>query len=404
MKLKVLSVSEVNNYIKKTLDNDFILNNLSVKGEISNLKYHLSGHIYFSLKDINGKINCVMFKNRVYELDFKLEDGMEVIVSGRASVYTANGTFQIYCEEIQKEGLGELHIKFEKLKAELSKEGYFNSEFKKPIPENPMRVGIVTSATGAAIMDIKNVVRRRNKIIDLVLYPAQVQGIGAYKTIIQGIKYFNKKNNVDVIIIGRGGGSIEELWNFNEKQLAIEIFKSTIPIISAVGHEVDFTISDFVSDLRAATPSQAAEIVAPVENEIYESLHQYKVKINNSIASKINLEKVKLQNYKKILDLKSPINVILNGYQEIDKYKKRFDALLCGKIKIEKAKVISLNNILQAHNPINILGKGYAIIEGEGSKLLKNKDDFNEFELLKIKLRDGYVKGNFALLEKGEDL
>lgn len=404
MKLKVLSVSEVNNYIKKVLDNDFILNNLSVKGEISNLKYHLSGHIYFSLKDVNGKINCVMFKNKAYELDFKLEDGMEVVISGRASVYTANGTFQIYCEEIQKEGLGELHIKFEKLKLELSKEGYFDNEFKKPIPANPTRVGIVTSSTGAAIMDIKNVIRRRNKIIDLVLYPAQVQGIGAYKTIIQGIKYFNKKNNVDVIIIGRGGGSIEELWNFNEKQLAIEIFKSSIPIISAVGHEVDFTISDFVSDLRAATPSQAAEIVSPVEDEIYEALHRYKVKFNNSIENKINIEKVKLQNYKKILDLKSPINVILNGYQEVDNYKKRFDALLDGRIKMEKAKVISLNNILQAHNPINILGKGYAIIEGEGPRLLKSKDDFNEFELLKIKLRDGYVKGNLTLTEKGEDL
>lgn len=404
MRLKVLSVSEVNNYIKKTLDNDFILNNLSVKGEISNLKYHLSGHIYFSLKDANGKINCVMFKSKAYDLNFKLQDGMEVVVSGRASVYTASGTFQIYCEEIQKEGLGELHIKFEKLKLELSKEGYFNSEFKKPIPQNPMRVGIVTSSTGAAIMDIRNVLRRRNKFIDLLLYPAQVQGIGAYKTIIQGIKYFNKKNNVDVIIVGRGGGSIEELWNFNEKQLALEIFKSNIPIISAVGHEVDFTISDFVSDFRAATPSQAAEIVAPVDQDIYQIVSRYKNRFDSILDNKINLEKLKLESYRKVLEIKAPLNLILNGYNEIDSCKKRLDRYFEDRIKNEKAKVISLNNVLQAYSPINVLGKGYSIVESEENSILKSKDDFSSKGRIKIILKDGYVKGDFTLIEKGENL
>ena len=403
MKLKVLSVSEVNNYIKRTLDNDFILNNLSVKGEISNLKYHLSGHIYFSLKDSNGKINCVMFKSNAYELDFKLEDGMEVIISGRASVYIANGTFQIYCNEIQKEGLGELHIKFEKLKQELNKEGYFNDEFKKPIPENPTRVGVVTSSTGAVIADIKNVLRRRNRFIDLILYPAQVQGLGAYKTIVEGIKYFNKKNNVDVIIIGRGGGSIEELWNFNEKQLALEIFKSNIPIISAVGHEVDFTISDFVSDLRAATPSQAAEIVAPVDQEVYQMIDRLKDRIERSLENKINIEKLKIENYRRVLDLKSPLNLIVNGYEQIDNYIKRFDRYLDERIKNEKTKVISLNNILQAYNPINILGKGYSIIKSEDNKILKSKDDFIGNHYIKINLQDGCVEGDFTLSKKGEN-
>ncbi len=221
MKIKTLTVSEVNNYIKKILDNDFILNNLSVRGEISNLKYHSSGHIYFSLKDDNSKINCIMFKSKSYDLDIVLQEGMAVIVSGRASVYSANGTFQIYCDRIEQEGLGELHIKFEKLKEKLSREGYFEEEFKKPLPKNPYRVGVVTSETGAAIQDIINVIRRRNTKVDIVLYPALVQGDGAYKTVIEGIEYFNKKKSVDVIIIGRGGGSMEELWNFNEEAISI---------------------------------------------------------------------------------------------------------------------------------------------------------------------------------------
>ena len=269
MKIKTLSVSEVNNYFKRIVDNDFILNNLSVKGEISNLKYHSSGHIYFSLKDKSGKINCVMFKNRAETLNFILEEGMSVITRARASVYTPSGSFQLYCDEIEEEGLGQLYINFERLKEKLDKEGYFSEENKKPIPTMPGRIGIVTSATGAAVRDIINVTRRRNRLVDIVIYPAQVQGIGAYKDVIKGIKYFNKNKSVDVIIIGRGGGSIEDLWNFNEEELAMEIFKSKIPIISAVGHEVDFTISDFVADVRAATPSQGAEIAVSLEKDIY---------------------------------------------------------------------------------------------------------------------------------------
>lgn len=205
MNIKTLTVSEVTSYIKRVLDNDFILNNLSVKGEISNLKYHSSGHIYFSIKDNSGKVNCVMFKGNARFLDIKLEEGMEVIICGRASIYPATGSFQIYCDEIKKEGQGELFIKFEKLKEKLSREGYFDIEHKMSIPEFPKRVGIVTSSTGAAIHDIINVSRRRNNSIDIVLYPAKVQGIDSYKEIIRGIEYFNMKNNVDVIIVGRGG-------------------------------------------------------------------------------------------------------------------------------------------------------------------------------------------------------
>ena len=301
MKIKTLTVSEVNNYLKRIIDNDFILNNLSVKGEISNLKYHSSGHIYFSLKDEGGKINCVMFRSKAIMLNLTLEEGMGVVIGGRASIYPQNGSIQLYCDTIEQEGRGELYIKFERLKEKLSKEGYFDEELKKEVPKFPSRVGIVTSPTGAAIRDIINVSRRRNRLVDLVLYPAKVQGIGAYKEVIDGIKYFNRTKSVDVIIIGRGGGSIEELWNFNEEELAKAIFKSKIPIISAVGHEVDFTISDFVSDVRAATPSQGAEIAIPLQSDIEDAIEYMNNRMGSIIANKLQLEKNKVDSLSRIL-------------------------------------------------------------------------------------------------------
>lgn len=401
MKIKTLTVSEVNNYIKKVLDNDFILNNLSVRGEISNLKYHSSGHIYFSLKDENSKINCIMFKSKSFDLDIVLQEGMAVIVSGRASVYTANGTFQIYCDRIEQEGLGELHIRFEKLKEKLSREGYFEEEFKKPLPKNPYKIGIVTAETGAAIHDIINVIRRRNSKVDIILYPALVQGDGAYKTIIEGIEYFNKKKNVDVIIIGRGGGSMEELWNFNEEPLAYAIFKSAIPIVSAVGHEVDFTISDFVADFRAATPSQAAEVVVPLEEDQYKQISSYEDRLSIIIGDRLREEKQKVKNLEKILSLNSPSNRIANAYLEIDNLKEKIEKILEFKIKSNKEKIFSLNNILNVHNPLNIIAKGYAIIEDENGKLIKSKEFFEGNTEIKISMEDGYVKGNFTPTEKG---
>lgn len=401
MKIKTLSVGEVNSYIKKILDNDFILNNLSVKGEISNLKYHSSGHIYFSLKDENSKINCIMFKGNASNLDIVLKEGMAVIVSARASVYSPNGTFQLYCNTITKEGLGELHIKYEKLKEKLSREGYFNEEFKKPLPKNPYRIGIVTSPTGAAICDIINVTRRRNSKVDIVLYPAMVQGEGAFETVIEGIKYFNKNKNVDVIIIGRGGGSIEELWNFNEEKLAYSIFKSQIPIVSAVGHEVDFTISDFVSDVRAATPSQAAEIVVPLESEQYKELKECAKNLNFILEDKIKSEKARMDSFSRILNLNSPKSKIANSYVEIDRLKEKMQRIIEFKIKTNKEKVFSLNNVLNAHNPINIIAKGYAIIEDENDNIVKSKEFFDDEKNIKISMADGFVKGRFIPLEKG---
>ncbi|MBU3131517.1 exodeoxyribonuclease VII large subunit [Clostridium gasigenes] len=399
MRIKTLSVSEVNNYIKKILDNDFILNNLSVKGEISNLKYHTSGHIYFSLKDSNGKINCVMFKGKAYDLDFRLEEGMEVVISASCSIYPMNGSLQLYCNDIRKEGLGELHIKFEKLKDKLLKKGYFDQEYKKAIPLMPMRIGVVTSETGAVIKDIINVTRTRSSIVDIVLYPAKVQGIGAYKSIIKGIKYFNSEKSVDLIIIGRGGGSIEELWNFNEEELALEIFKSNIPIISAVGHEVDFTISDFVSDLRASTPSQAAELAVPLESDMLLGLNQIERRINELINNRISEEKNKVNSLSRILKLNSPLNKIVNSYLEVDGLKERLSRTMANKIEKEKIKVISLNDILQAYNPMNILSKGYAIVQDNNKNVISEKEKLNKEIQINIILKDGFVKGVFNPLD-----
>ncbi|MBE6048438.1 MAG: exodeoxyribonuclease VII large subunit [Clostridium sp.] len=399
MKIKTLTVSEVNNYLKRIIDNDFILNNLSVKGEISNLKYHGSGHIYFSLKDSFGKLNCVMFRNRAENLTFRLEEGMSIIAKGRASVYAANGSFQLYCDELEKEGQGELYIKFERLKERLSKEGYFDENLKKDIPTMPKRIGIVTSETGAAVRDIINVSRRRNNLVDLVIYPAKVQGINAYKEVIKGIEYFNLKKSVDVIIIGRGGGSIEELWNFNEEELAMAVFESKIPIISAVGHEVDFTISDFVSDLRAATPSQAAELSVPLEDRIYDDLNNYKKYLNNIIKEKLDREKVKIDSLNKVLNLNSPRNKIFNNYILLDGLKDKLDNNILNKLKIEKEKLVGYNNLLIAHNPVNLLNKGYAIIEDDNKEVISSVEKLKENKNITINLKDGMIKGNFKVLD-----
>ncbi|MGM9978055.1 MAG: exodeoxyribonuclease VII large subunit [Clostridium sp.] len=396
MKIKTLSVSEVSNYLKKIIDNDFILMNLSVKGEISNLKYHSSGHIYFSLKDEGSKINAIMFRDDKSSLNFKLEEGMSVIVKGRVSIYPSSGSLQLYVRSVEQEGEGNLFIKFERLKERLKDEGYFNEEHKKPIPIFPKRIGIITSETGAAVRDIINVSRRRNSLVDLILYPAQVQGKNAYKTLIDGIRYFDENKSVDVIILGRGGGSIEELWNFNEEELAKEIFKCKIPIISAVGHETDFTISDFVSDLRAATPSQAAEIAVPLEEDLYLNIKGAEEFLNKEIKGLLLKEREKVKSLEKMINLQSPKEKIVNSYIEIDNLKKRLNSKILSKIYIEKEKLTGMNNLLMANNPISLLNKGYVIIKDE-KEIIKSIEQLKNDKDIEITLKDGKVNGHFII-------
>ena len=400
MKLKTLSVGEVNNYVKKLVENDFILKNLNVKGEISNLKFHSSGHIYFSLKDENSKVNCIMFKNNAVNLDFRLEEGMKVEIKARLGVYHKEGTYQLYCENIKKAGIGELFEEFHKLKKELSEEGIFDEKYKRALPKFPKRIGIITARTGAAVRDIINVIQRRNKSLDIILYPAKVQGENAADSIIEGIRYFNNEKSVDVIILGRGGGSIEELWAFNNRELAYEIFNSRIPTVSAVGHEVDFTISDFVSDMRAPTPSAAGELVSPSLQEMINDLLNKKEFLHRAIDRKFLNAKKDVDLLHKGLKGNNPKHIIEKRIKEVNSLEEKLNFL--GKRKIDKAKdeLIALNSILQTLNPLNTLGRGYSVIMDKKDKVINEVSELKKNDMVKVIMKDGSVNIDIKIINE----
>ncbi|AOY54591.1 exodeoxyribonuclease VII large subunit [Clostridium perfringens] len=400
MKLKTLSVGEVNNYVKKLVENDFILKNLNVKGEISNLKFHSSGHIYFSLKDENSKVNCIMFKNNAVNLDFRLEEGMKVEIKARLGVYHKEGTYQLYCENIKKAGIGELFEEFHKLKKELSEEGIFDEKYKRALPKFPKRIGIITAKTGAAVRDIINVIQRRNKSLDIILYPAKVQGENAADSIIEGIRYFNNEKSVDVIILGRGGGSIEELWAFNNRDLAYEIFNSRIPTVSAVGHEVDFTISDFVSDMRVPTPSAAGELVSPSLQEMINDLLNKKEFLHRAIDRKFLNAKRDVDLLHKGLKGNNPTHIIEKRIKEVNSLEEKLNFL--GKRKIDKAKdeLIALNSILQTLNPLNTLGRGYSVIMDKEDKVINKVSELKKNDMVKVIMKDGSVNIDIKIINE----
>ncbi|STB59656.1 exodeoxyribonuclease VII large subunit [Clostridium perfringens] len=400
MKLKTLSVGEVNNYVKKLVENDFILKNLNVKGEISNLKFHSSGHIYFSLKDENSKVNCIMFKNNAVNLDFRLEEGMKVEIKARLGVYHKEGTYQLYCENIKKAGIGELFEEFHKLKKELSEEGIFDEKYKRALPKFPKRIGIITARTGAAVRDIINVIQRRNKSLDIILYPAKVQGENAADSIIEGIRYFNNEKSVDVIILGRGGGSIEELWAFNNRDLAYEILNSRIPTVSAVGHEVDFTISDFVSDMRAPTPSAAGELVSPSLQEMINDLVNKKEFLHRAIDRKFLNAKRDVDLLHKGLKGNNPKHIIEKRIKEVNSLEEKLNFL--GKRKIDKAKdeLIALNSILQTLNPLNTLGRGYSVIMDKEDKVINKVSELKKNDMVKVIMKDGSVNIDIKIINE----
>ncbi|ALG49430.1 exodeoxyribonuclease VII large subunit [Clostridium perfringens] len=400
MKLKTLSVGEVNNYVKKLVENDFILKNLNVKGEISNLKFHSSGHIYFSLKDENSKVNCIMFKNNAVNLDFRLEEGMKVEIKARLGVYHKEGTYQLYCENIKKAGIGEFFEEFHKLKKELSEEGIFDEKYKRALPKFPKRIGIITARTGAAVRDIINVIQRRNKSLDIILYPAKVQGENAADSIIEGIRYFNNEKSVDVIILGRGGGSIEELWAFNNRDLAYEIFNGRIPTVSAVGHEVDFTISDFVSDMRAPTPSAAGELVSPSLQEMINDLLNKKEFLHRAIDRKFLNAKRDVDLLHKGLKGNNPKHIIEKRIKEVNSLEEKLNFL--GKRKIDKAKdeLIALNSILQTLNPLNTLGRGYSVIMDKEDKVINEVSELKKNDMVKVIMKDGSVNIDIKIINE----
>jgi exodeoxyribonuclease VII large subunit len=389
MFIKTLTVTQLNNYIKKTMDGDFILKNVTLKGEISNWKKHSSGHIYFSLKDESGKINCIMFKEYADGLDFEVDNGVSVEAAGKVTFYVKEGSVQLYCQSIKRDGVGDLFVQFEKLKKKLEQENLFSDYHKKSIPKFAMKVGVITSPTGAAIRDIINVTGRRNSKVDVIIYPSLVQGDMAPANLIQGIKYFSRRNDIDLIIITRGGGSIEELWAFNNEELAREIYKCNKPIICGVGHETDFTIADFVSDMRASTPSAAAEIAVFNENEALEKL-SYKTKIlKMKQIKKIDYEKNKLNLYKEKLQNYKPINYIANEYLRVDSLKKELKNTIISQMNNNKTLLSHTYALLQEKNPLNIIGKGYSIIRDSDKNNIKSISTLKQNKEVEIILADG---------------
>lgn len=384
----VYSVGQVNNYIKNMFTQDFLLKRIYVRGEVSNCKYHPSGHIYFSLKDETGTMPCVMFLSFRKGLTFQLENGQSVTVLGSISVYERDGRYQLYASEIIREGAGLLYERFEQLKEELSEMGMFDPAYKKPIPAFVKRLGIVTASTGAAIRDIMNISRRRNPFIQLLLYPALVQGEGAVDSIVKGIEVLDKYG-VDVIIVGRGGGSMEDLWAFNEEKVARAIFACETPVISAVGHETDTTISDFVADLRAPTPSAAAELAVADLGSILQSLRDFDDRLNRLMEDKVREKREKLETFSWKLERLSPGQQLLEKRQRLADLDELFRKLIEGKIRENRQALAFYIERLNGASPLKKLNQGYAYVSGEDGKRLTGAKEAKVGEKLTLYFADG---------------
>lgn len=387
MKLRALDISEVNSYIKRILTNDPILYNLRVKGEISNFKVHSSGNVYLSLKDEKSKLNCIIFKSN-YDKSLNLDNGVKIIATGYISVYERDGAYQLYINEVEIEGIGNLYIEFNKLKEKLKNEGLFDSKYKKQIPKMPRSIGVVTSPTGAVIRDIINVTKRRFPKVDIKLYPVNVQGDKSAEDICSGIEFFNRMENVDTIIVGRGGGSLEELWSFNEEIVAREIFKSKIPIISAVGHETDFTICDFVSDMRAPTPSAAAEIATPDLSEIYYKLDNIKNRMNRSLNNQVILDNEKLNNTFDKINNHMKNYIIRDKVIQLDQIYDKINFRLEQNLETSKEKLSKKAALLHNLSPLATISRGYSIVEKKGH-VINSIEEVNVNDEINITLKDG---------------
>lgn len=388
----IYTVGQINGYIKNMFMQDFVLNKVSVSGEISNLKYHTSGHIYFTLKDNESAMSAVMFaSNRASGLDFKMENGNKVVVTGTISVYERDGKYQIYAKKIEQTGDGELYLKFEKLKKELEEMGMFATEYKKPVKKINQKVGVVTAKTGAAIQDIINISSRRNPYVQLYLYPAIVQGRYAAKSIEMGIKKLDSMN-LDVIIVGRGGGSLEDLFAFNEENVARAIFNCNTPVISAVGHETDFTIADFVADMRAPTPSAAAEL-AVMDVSILEScIEGYREKCTDIMSDKIYRLRTELEHKQFKLACLSPSNMLNDKRMYLQSLSERLNVLMKSRIDSKRQELVLLSERLNGLSPLGKLSEGYAVVENETGKTVSSVGDVNEGDRLNIHMKDGMIE------------
>lgn len=385
---RIATVTQINNYIKAVLDKVLVLQNIWIKGEISNFKHHSSGHIYLTLKDSGAVLKAVMFRNAANTLKFKPADGTKVLARGRISVYESGGQYQMYIEEMEAEGTGDLYAKFEELKRRLSEEGLFDDARKKPIPKFPETIGIVTSPTGAAIRDMINVLTRRCPMVKVIIYPCLVQGENAAESIVAGIEYFNIRKKVDVIIAGRGGGSIEDLWAFNEEITARAISASMIPVISAVGHEVDFTISDFVSDLRAPTPSAAAELAVPDILELKRSIDSAKTRMSTLLKGKLDANIRHLNLISERSGITQFERVIGDKSQTVDLLYERLMISYKNKTEILEKQFSAICGKLSALSPLAVFERGYCSASKDG-RMLNSVEDLNTGDIIKLRLTDG---------------
>lgn len=409
---KYLTVSAMTRYLKHKFDTDQNLRHVFLKGEISNFKAHTTGHMYFSVKDEASKINAIMFASSARKLNFVPADGMKVLLVGRISVYEATGNYQIYVEQMMEDGIGNLYVAFEKLKKQLASEGLFAPEHKKKIPKIPERVGIVTAATGAAIKDILSTIKRRYPICETILFPSLVQGDAAAEDIVRNIK-LAQTYDLDVLIIGRGGGSIEDLWPFNEEIVARAIYECPIPTISAVGHEIDYTIADFVADLRAPTPTGAAEIAVPNMVDLQKLLAQFRIRLNEGIYKKVNYQRLYLESVQNSFVLKNPMMMFDGKKQALDYLLERANQSVLKKVermrthmdhikqnylllhpeelyKEEKLKLGTLMEKLELVNPMNVLKRGYTLTYLE-DHTIGNAEDLSVGDQVKIKFHDGTI-------------
>lgn len=399
MKSNVYTVGQVNSYIKNMFMEDFALRHISIKGEVSNCKYHSSGHIYFSLKDKDGVIACVMFKGNRKGLEFQMQEGQSVVATGAVGVYERDGKYQLYAEKITLDGAGDLYKRFEELKNELEEMGMFAPEYKKSIPEYALNIGIVTSKTGAAIQDIINISKRRNPYVQLHLYPALVQGAMAAPDIVNGIRCLDSMG-MDVIIVGRGGGSIEDLWAFNEEIVARAVFECETPIISAVGHETDTTITDFVADMRAPTPSAAAELAVFDYNIFVQDLNDRQYMLLKSLKRQITNNKSIAEQYRLRLINKSPYNKLLQNRQYVSDVQSRMSDLMHEKINFMRNRLLVISERLNGLSPLNRLSKGFAYVQDSNGIPLVDIGQIKKGDSVKLHLKNGSALAEIKDIDK----
>jgi len=390
MTKNVYTVKQVNAYIKNMFTQDFMLSRIYVKGEVSNCKYHTSGHIYFSLKDESGTIACVMFAGQRGGLSFRMSEGQQVVVFGSVNVYERSGSYQLYAREIRLDGEGRLYERFQALRRELEEMGMFAPEYKKEIPAYAGRVGVVTAPTGAAVRDIMNISARRNPYVQLILYPARVQGEGAAESVARGI-HMLERQGVDVIIVGRGGGSIEDLWAFNEEIVARAIFDCTVPVISAVGHETDTTIADYVADLRAPTPSAAAELAVYDFRQVQSQMQETDLKLKRLLGQKIQLARMQLRQYVTRLKVLHPRYQLQERQQLLVEYEERLKRCMEGKIQKERHRLALYIEKMKGLSPLKKLNLGYAYVEDEKGNSVRSVQQVHKGSVLSVHVTDGVI-------------